>query len=73
MALIFTGRTAPRTDGATGVQAKDATTGENVPVKVSSEVMEDHGLGAAQQVADQKHSAGNLEPDGSVWVRVDDF
>jgi len=73
MALIFTGRTAPLLEGGTSVQATDAATGAPVPVRVSDEVIQDHGLNKAKAMADQKHSAGKLEPDGGVWVRVSDF
>ncbi len=73
MALEFTDQTGRFDNGDASVGAKDRVSGNRVVVRVSLEVEQDHGLEAGKIVADNKHSAGRLEADGSVWVRVGDF
>lgn len=46
--------------------------GQNVPVRVSDEALQDHGLEQSKAVAEHKYDAGQIEPDGVVWVRVGD-
>lgn len=73
MPLQFSGRTQLRTDGSTGVHATDAQTNKNVVVRVAQEVLDHKTLQQATVVAERKYDAGNLEADGSVFVRSADF
>lgn len=73
MPLDFPGQTAPHPDGGLSVRALDSTSGQNVPVRVSDEALQDHGLEQSKVVAEHKYDAGQTEADGVVWVRVGDF
>jgi hypothetical protein len=73
MPLQFPGQTSQHHEGGLNVRAKDAASGQNVPVRISDEAIQDHGLDKAKAVAERKYDAGQTEPNGGVWVRVGDF
>lgn len=73
MPLEFPGQTAAHPDGGLSVRATDPASGQNVPVRIPDEAIQDHGLDQAKAVAERKYDAGQTEPNGGVWVRVGDF
>ncbi len=72
MGLVYPGQTVKTLSGHS-IRANDAVSGERVAVKASDEAMQDNGLASVQQVAERKYDDGDLEPDGSVYVRIGDF
>ena len=71
MGLIFDGEQVQTLAGFL-LRAKDSEAGKIVPVRVSSEALDDHGLGVVHSVAEEKYDKGEVEPDGSVSVKTSD-
>lgn len=72
MPLIYSGRTAPHTNGDLSIQATDAASGKSVSVRASLDAIQDCGLAQVKQVASKKYDQGALEADGGVFVRSAD-
>jgi len=73
MPLDFSGRTTIDVHGDHAVDAKDATTGQHVAVRVTAEAMQDHDVGLACRIAEQKYDKGQLASTGGIVVTTDDF
>lgn len=72
MPLRFTGNKA--TDSETFQQLLEAMDGgKRVVVLASDEAIQDYGLGAVQDKAEEKYDAGQVEPNGRVKVFTTDF
>jgi metal-dependent HD superfamily phosphatase/phosphodiesterase len=72
MALRFEDIESIHLEGGVALHAFDIQTGARVPVRTTSEALQDFGRFEVEEMAREKYAASQIE-NGVVWVRTSDF